>query len=192
MQRSWRDDLIHAADETRCADLQTRQELVTSLLQQAYALRDDPDPSADPPLWAALRTIGRYAQASEATVLLQFLRPQDRGKTRQVALQSLQTIFGRFADAHDVWHQEVIQRRLEELVAKYLDSDFLTTGANTALAANAFAATVLATPSVATALTDRVLELRNASLASLGALALADTKRGKTEPFRSIVARLRA
>jgi hypothetical protein len=190
VDREWAGELVFAADRLREVDDDARPALAEAVKKQALQLREDPDASAAPVLWAALRTAARQVRSVDAAFFAAFLQGGDSTLTRQAALQALQTVFARDGGTP----AEPVAERLEELCQKYLDPDFLTNGANRALAANAYVATVLMAPASTrtVALTDRVLDVGGEALRRIVVLALRDAHVPMREDVRGILTRLEA
>ena len=91
-------------------------------------------------LWAALRQWSAVAAARDARGLAEFLRPEDVLTTRQVALQSVQSIFECATDL-EAAASESLRDRVRVLLEKYLDADVVNaTAEQTAFVVNALAA----------------------------------------------------
>lgn len=139
---AWRVALVHCAESVACSGVELRASLAAGLFRSALVFRDEKGTWSDPPLWAAVRTLGGLIDASQTGVLLEFLSA-DRLPTRQVALQALQSILRRDSAAAAILPNE-IRARVAGLAKLWLNADWLISGENIALAANAYCAAALA------------------------------------------------
>ena len=112
-----------------------RASLAAGLFSSARVFRDAEESWADTPLWVAIRTLGGLVKAEQAVTLLEFLRVDDWLQTRQVALQALQAIPRDDTAAREL--PDAVKGRVRDLAVTYLNPDFLVSGENIALAANA-------------------------------------------------------
>ena len=138
----WRNELLFAAEHVEIAK-ENRTAYGLILLRYAREARGAANPSTIKGAWAALRKYASITGVSGAPELLAFLGPDNEMATRQVALQCIQRIF-----LHSPPNEGMLQGslnplaiRVSELVAKYLDLDWLTPGDNSSLAMNALYAT---------------------------------------------------
>ncbi len=138
----WRAALVHVAERVQSHDSDVRSSLAAGLLRSALVFRDAQPSWTDGPLWAAVRTLGGLMKVEQAGVLLEFLGA-NRLPTRQVALQALQNMLARDADASRLLPENV-KARLGQLAETYVNADVLVSGENIALAANACCAAFLA------------------------------------------------
>ncbi len=159
----WLFALIDSAEKTDILEENHRRAVAASLLAQALRLRDTQEAAGEHSLWSAIRRFASLAEEKDAPTLLSFIRPEDRGATRQVALQALLHIFETSAPTLEA---PTLQIRVCDLAKKYLDPDWLITPTNNVLAMNCFcAAAVMHAPELDD-LTDRLLSLGKKRLVS--------------------------
>jgi hypothetical protein len=154
----WKRALVVFAERTSPKDASVRSELVDELLAAAVELRDAADSGADEPMWAAIRMFGSLAPVARLHELLAFLRSQDRGTTRQVALQGMWSML-EGETPRESSELESVRKRVSELAAKYLDNDLLVSGPAVSLATFAYCVSVLLEASASPELTKQLLSL---------------------------------
>src|SRR5665213_3606387 len=159
---AWHRALVLFTERVKTADQTIRVRLLTGLRAHALLFRDAKDLGADPPLWAALRRYSSLVPTSEVTSLLDFLRSDDRPKTRQTALQGLQNILST-ESLPDGAETAALKKRVSELAFKHLDDDLLGSPENAAMALNCYCAAVLADADTVE-LTNRLLGLARVEL----------------------------
>jgi hypothetical protein len=154
----WRNCLVLVLARVPMIAPEHRARLTPLLLREARRLRDASEADADAPLWAAVRTFGALAPVDQLHELLEFLRPEDSGTTRQVAFQAIYSML-EMEPAPATPQAAALRERVSQLAAKYLDPDLLTSAENTALAVTCFCAAVLAGAVNAMALADTLVAL---------------------------------
>jgi hypothetical protein len=165
---AWRQALLLAAERAPLGSVDAKS-LSTTLMRHVVALDAIGGPESKPAIWAALRRIGSVADSGVLTVLLPLLASTDM-QTRQATLQAITAI------ARAASHQgaEEVSQRMLELARKYLDADWLVSGPNIAMAANAVRAAVATNGvSVRDEFTVRIREIGRPALERLCRDALA-------------------
>ena len=168
----WRASLVQAAEHVEEHDPEIRASLEAGLLRSAMILRDHSQSWADPPMWAAVRTLGGLIAADHAGILLEFLGTDARLRTRQVALQALQSILARGDNAAQSLPGNV-RERLAQLASTYVNPDFLVSSETISLGANACCAAFLAKVPNSEELRARVVAANRPALERQIALATA-------------------
>jgi len=128
------------------------------MLATATSLRDSSAAGVEHALWAAVRTFAAVASLEQVAELIEFLRPEEVGTTRQVALQAIQHML-ELEPAPGTREVKRLVERTKELALKYLDNDFLTSPEAVALATAAYCAAVLADAPGSDELTARLVSL---------------------------------
>jgi hypothetical protein len=162
LDSAWHRALVMLAERVDTTDPSTREKLMGALRAHALLFRDALDVDADPPLWAALRRYSSLVPIGGVTSFLDFLRPEDRQKTKQTALQGLQNVLSS-ESLPDGERTAVLRGRIAELASKHLDPDLLGSPENAAMALNCFCAAVLAQADIEQ-VTDRFLALNRVGL----------------------------
>lgn len=135
----WRVALTHLAERLAVKDASARSQLADALHFNAQALKTYDHKAADAPLWSAIRKLGGLLDPESGNLLLDFLRRDDRLRTRQVALQAVQSL----ATGGPERLPAKLKDRITELALSYTNPDWLISGETVSLAANAIAAATL-------------------------------------------------
>lgn len=116
-----------------------RPQLCAALLKQALVLRDGRPAGYDRCLSVALRTVARVAALEAGAEFVGFLRAGDPPRTKQAALVAVRILF---SSSPPSLEQPVLWARLQQMLEKYLDAEFVSSVEVGALALNTIVAAV--------------------------------------------------
>lgn len=169
LRRDEQSALVLAAERTQVFDNAMRASLKDSLLRHGVALRDLGEEEG--PLWAAIRRYASLVPLSEVDGLLEFLRPEDADATKQAALHGIQHIF-EVEPPDDSASISRLRERVSALALEYLTSGRADSPEGSSLALNVFCAAASLGDMNLSTLTERLIALGRARLASRARLFL--------------------
>ncbi|MBI3270405.1 MAG: hypothetical protein HYZ53_15455 [Planctomycetes bacterium] len=160
LESDWRDVLLLGAECVEVRAVSLRARLGRALRRHCLCLRDDSRAKAVGPLCAGLRRYASLMPLAELPFWLEFLRPEDRVETRQVALQSLVNVLATEGPPPARPDLARVRARVLELAEKFLDPELVGTPENAALGLNAFCAAAALAEEGTVALARKLVELR--------------------------------